>query len=56
MNPVSYEMRGTTAILTIDRPERRNAVDNETAVALLAGLQRFEDDDEALILILTGAG
>ena len=32
MNPVSYEMRGTTAILTIDRPERRNAVDNETAV------------------------
>ena len=37
MNPVSYEMRGTTAILTIDRPERRNAVDPETAGALLEG-------------------
>jgi enoyl-CoA hydratase len=56
VKPVSYEVRGTTAILTIARPERRNAVDNPTAVELLAGLRRFEDDDEALILILTGAG
>jgi enoyl-CoA hydratase len=56
VKPVSYEVRGTTAILTIERPERRNAVDNPTAVELLAGLRRFEDDDEALILILTGAG
>jgi enoyl-CoA hydratase len=56
VKPVSYEVRGTTAILTIERPERRNAVDNPTAVELLAGLRRFEGDDEALILILTGAG
>ncbi len=56
MNPVSYELRGSTAILTIERPARRNAVDNATAVALLEGMRRFEDDGEALALILTGAG
>jgi enoyl-CoA hydratase/carnithine racemase len=53
---VSYEVRGTTAILTIERPERRNAVDNATAVELLAGMKRFEADGDALALVLTGAG
>jgi len=53
---VTYETRGSTAILTIDRPQRRNAVDAETAAELLAGLRRFEGDDEARVMILTGAG
>ena len=56
MKPVSYELRGTTAILTIERPERRNAVDAATAGELLEGMQRFEADDEASVMILTGAG
>jgi enoyl-CoA hydratase/carnithine racemase len=56
VKPVSYELRGTTAILTIERPERRNAVDVITAGELLAGLQRFEADDDARVMILTGAG
>src|SRR5690606_15906504 len=53
---VTWETRGTTAILTIDRPERRNAVDTATAGELLAGLRRFEADDELLVMVLTGAG
>src|SRR5207249_167161 len=53
---VSYERTGSAAILTIDRPERRNAVDGETAAALLAGYERFVADDEARVLVLTGAG
>ncbi|KAA0275570.1 MAG: crotonase/enoyl-CoA hydratase family protein [Acidobacteria bacterium] len=53
---VTYETRGTTAILTIDRPERRNAVDAATAAELLAGLRRFEGDDGARVMVLTGAG
>ena len=53
---VSYERRGTTAVLTIDRPERRNAVDGETAEALEASFARFCADDEARVLVLTGAG
>ena len=51
-----YERRGATAILTIDRPERRNAVDAGTAEELLEGYRSFERDDGARVLVLTGAG
>src|SRR5690242_14939970 len=53
---VRYERQGSAAVLTIDRPERRNAVDGATATALREGLERFEADDEARVLVLTGAG
>ena len=36
-DPVLYERRGAAAVLTIDRPERRNAVDGPPASALAAG-------------------
>lgn len=52
----SYERVGAAAVLTIERPERRNAVDRETADELLAGYRAFEADDEARVMILTGAG
>jgi enoyl-CoA hydratase len=54
--PVTYERRGGAAILTIDRQERRNAIDGPTAELLGDGYRRFEADDEARVLILTGAG
>jgi enoyl-CoA hydratase len=54
--PVQYERRGAAAVVTIDRPERRNAVDGPTAEALLAALERFEADDDARVMVLTGAG
>jgi enoyl-CoA hydratase len=54
--PVSYERQGAAAVLTIDRPERRNAVDGATATLLGECYRRFEADDEARVLILTGAG
>ena len=44
------------AWLTIDRPERRNAVDPATADQLLEAYRMFEADDDARVLILTGAG
>src|SRR4051812_35612509 len=53
---VTYERRGAAAVLTIDRPERRNAVDGPTADQLGEGFERFEADDDARVLILTGAG
>jgi enoyl-CoA hydratase len=52
----SYERTGAAAVLTITRPERRNAVDYETAEELLAAYRRFEADDEARVLVLTGEG
>jgi enoyl-CoA hydratase len=53
---VSYERSGPAAVLAITRPERRNAVDDETADLLKEGFERFEADDEARVLVLTGEG
>jgi enoyl-CoA hydratase len=54
--PVRYERRGAAAIITIDRQHRRNAVDGPTAAALHEAYLRFEADEEARVLVLTGAG
>ncbi|HEX3174401.1 MAG TPA: crotonase/enoyl-CoA hydratase family protein [Solirubrobacterales bacterium] len=51
-----YERVGAAAVLTIDRPQRRNAVDRATADLFRAGLRDFEADEGARVLILTGAG
>lgn len=53
---VRYETEGRTAIVTIDRPERRNAIDRATAEALSAAFVRFDRDAELDVAILTGAG
>ena len=52
--PVRFERKGSAALLTIDRPHRRNAVDGETAELLREGLRRFEQDEGARVLVLTG--
>lgn len=51
---VHFETRGPVAIITIDRPERRNAVDRQTAAALLEAYRRFDDDDALRVLVVTG--
>src|SRR5437764_9244434 len=53
---VRYERAGAAAVLTIDRPGRRNAVDGPTAERLLEGYRAFEADDAARVLVVTGAG
>ena len=53
---VSYERRGSAALITIDRQQRRNAVDGPTAAALHEAYLRFEADADARVLVLTGAG
>jgi enoyl-CoA hydratase len=53
---VTYERRGAAAVLTIDRPERRNAIDGPTAELLTDGYRAFVADDGARVLVLTGAG
>jgi enoyl-CoA hydratase len=55
-DPVRYERVGAAALLTIDRPERRNAIDGPTAERLAAGYAAFAADDDARVLVLTGAG
>jgi enoyl-CoA hydratase/carnithine racemase len=51
-----YERVGAAAVLTIDRPERRNAVDAAAARLFRQGLEDFEADEGARVLVLTGAG
>jgi len=53
---VHYERTGAASVITIDRPERRNAVDGATAAELLEAYRRFEADDGARVLVVTGAG
>lgn len=54
--PVRYEAAGHTVVITIDRPEQRNAVNAAVTERLLAAMDRFESDGEAWVGILTGAG
>ena len=56
MDPVTYERRGAAALLTIDRQERRNAIDGPTAELIAAAYDRFAEDDDARALVITGAG
>lgn len=51
-----YERVGAAAVLTIDRSERRNAIDAAAAAAFRQGLADFEADEGARVLVLTGAG
>lgn len=53
---VSYEVVEGVAWLTIQRPEARNALNAEAREGLWEGLRRFDDDAEARVLVLTGAG
>ncbi|MBD0283144.1 MAG: crotonase/enoyl-CoA hydratase family protein [Thermoleophilaceae bacterium] len=56
VEPVTYERRGAAAVVTIDRHERRNAIDGRTAELLFEAHERFEADDDARVMVLTGAG
>ena len=53
---VTYKLDGTVAVVTIDRPERRNAVDAATASLLADTFRRFDQDDGASVAVLQGAG
>ena len=51
-----YERVGAAAVITIDRPQRRNAIDSGAAKGFREGLREFEADEDARVLVLTGAG
>ena len=53
---VRVEREGEVTVVTIDRPEARNAVDPDTAEALFRAFLAFDKDEAAKVAILTGAG
>lgn len=53
---ILFEAEGPIAILTINRPDKRNAVNNATVEEINQVLARVEKDTELRVLVLTGAG
>ena len=56
MSNVNFEVENEIAIVTINRPETRNAVDHPTAQELASTFRRFDADESLSVAILTGAG
>ena len=52
---IDYEMHDHVAVITINRPEARNAVNGDVASGIEAAIDRLEDDDDAWVGIITGA-
>lgn len=53
---ISYRAEGPIKIITIERPERMNAIGPRTSAELKRAWTEFRDDPEASVAILTGAG
>ncbi|MDZ4355789.1 MAG: crotonase/enoyl-CoA hydratase family protein [Variovorax sp.] len=53
---VTWEVDGPVCTLTLNRPDKRNAVDGAVAAQLRAAFERFEADDTLRVAVLTGAG
>src|SRR2546421_5861926 len=51
-----YDQDGHVVTLTYDRPEQHNAINGKMAEELHHAWQRFRDDDDAFVLVITGAG
>lgn len=54
--PVRTDKHGDLLVITIDRPEVRNAIDYDTAQALKEAFEAFDTDKQRLACVLTGAG
>jgi enoyl-CoA hydratase len=53
---LSYERAGHVVTLTYSRPEQHNAINRVMNRELHDAWQRFRDDDQAFVLVITGAG
>ncbi len=53
---IIYETRGPIRILTIDRPERMNAIGPVTSREMIDAIGDFKADDDARALVITGRG
>jgi enoyl-CoA hydratase len=53
---ILFERRGPVTVITINRPERMNAIGPVVSRELVDAWGRFRDDDEQLVAVLTGAG
>jgi crotonobetainyl-CoA hydratase len=54
--PVQLSRQGRVAIMVMDRPEARNAMNMEMTAQLDAAYQQLAEDDDVWVVVLTGAG
>jgi len=55
-NSVLFEIDGRTALITLNRPERRNAINQELLIGLYDALDDVRTNDAIRVAIITGAG
>lgn len=55
-SPVLYEADGATAVVTINRPDRRNAINPEVVRGIADALATAESSEDVRVVVLTGAG
>jgi enoyl-CoA hydratase len=52
-SPVEYEKRGKVGVITLNRPEARNAINGDVASAFEAAIDQLEADDEVWVPVPT---
>ncbi|THD51281.1 MAG: enoyl-CoA hydratase/isomerase family protein, partial [Bradyrhizobium sp.] len=55
-NSVILEKRGQALWITINRPEKRNAINGEVIAGIALGYRTAHDDKDVRVIVLTGAG
>jgi enoyl-CoA hydratase len=55
-SPILFETDGPVCVITLNRPEKRNAVDRPTATALRQAFEAFEANAELKVAVLAGSG
>ena len=53
---ITVESRGRVAVLTINRPDKLNALNSEVHAEGVAALDELRADDNVRVLVITGAG
>ena len=53
---IIYAVEGTVALVTLNRPEKRNALNDELIAGLKESLTKANDDDRVRVVVITGAG
>ena len=54
--PVLYAVEGSVALVTLNRPEKRNALNDAMVEGLKAALRRADADESVRVVVVTGAG
>ncbi len=53
---IIYAVEGTVALITLNRPEKRNALNDELVAGLKESLQKADGDEHVRVIVITGAG